>query len=164
MRREYARYRTGAKCITVGGYVQVSLLKHPLFPGKIYDTEHRVVMSEHLGRRLRKGEVVHHKNHDRADNRLKNLSLKRSQSEHMKEHGGRPCAPETRKKIGDANRGRKRTREVCRRIGLANRGRKRSAEFKTKVSAGMKRYRALNPFSAETRRKLVLAAKRRVAK
>lgn len=47
---------------------------------------HRLVASIKLGRSLKKGEVVHHKNHNKQDNRPKNLQIFKSQSEHMKHH------------------------------------------------------------------------------
>lgn len=46
--------------------------------------EHRWVMEQVIGRRLRSDEQVHHRNHDRLDNRPENLELVTS-----REHGQR---------------------------------------------------------------------------
>ena len=57
---------------------------------RIWDAEkktavriHRVVAQEHLGRALAPGEVVHHVNGDRSDNRPENLRVLPSQGHHM---------------------------------------------------------------------------------
>lgn len=57
------------------GYVLIRKLGHPNADSSGRILEHRFVMSEQLGRPLRAGETVHHKNGDRADNRPSNLEL-----------------------------------------------------------------------------------------
>jgi hypothetical protein len=47
--------------------------------------EHRSVMEQHIGRKLRSNEIVHHINGDRVDNRIENLSVM-TRSEHMSHH------------------------------------------------------------------------------
>ena len=46
---------------------------------------HRYIMEEHIGRKLKSSELVHHKNEDRHDNRVENLEIL-SRSEHRKIH------------------------------------------------------------------------------
>lgn len=48
--------------------------------------EHITVMEKKLGRKLVKGEIVHHIDHNKRNNDPGNLELKPSQAEHAKEH------------------------------------------------------------------------------
>lgn len=60
------------------GYVQIWKPEHPnacIGRSKAYVLEHRMVMSDFLKRPLLKTEQVHHRNGDRADNRIENLEL-----------------------------------------------------------------------------------------
>lgn len=57
-----------------------------------YVMEHRLILAQHLGRPLLRVEVVHHINHDPQDNRLENLQLFASNSDHkLYEHHGIPA-------------------------------------------------------------------------
>lgn len=69
-----------------GGYVKVLAPDHPDADVRGYVSEHRLVMERKIGRTLRRGEVVHHINHVRDDNRPENLQLFASHSDHMKHH------------------------------------------------------------------------------
>lgn len=58
------------------GYKHITKLGHPNCTSKTGRiAEHTYLMSEHLGRPLRKEESVHHKNGIRDDNRIENLEL-----------------------------------------------------------------------------------------
>lgn len=83
---------SGGRHLADNGYVRVLSPDHPGADTRGYVWEHRIVMEQKLGRRLRRGEVVHHINHVRDDNRAENLELFASHSEHMKHHAQESAA------------------------------------------------------------------------
>jgi hypothetical protein len=68
------------------GYVYLLSKGHPNGDRDGYVLEHRLVIEKSIGRYLGRKEVVHHKNHKRGDNRIENLELLPSQSEHFRGH------------------------------------------------------------------------------
>lgn len=64
----------GGRTVTEHGYVLLRVgTDHHLADVRGYAYEHRVVGETVLGRRLTADEVVHHRNHNRQDNRPENL-------------------------------------------------------------------------------------------
>lgn len=60
--------------------------------------EHRHVMEQYLGRKLKQSELVHHENGDRTDNRIENLRLCTA-STHMKHHNPHGPLPREVKRV-----------------------------------------------------------------
>lgn len=76
----------GGRTVASNGYVLVKRPDHHRADTRGYVYEHILVAEEAIGRPLRPGEQVHHKNHTKTDNRPDNLEVKRSRAHHAAEH------------------------------------------------------------------------------
>lgn len=78
-RRAWADEHAAGRSLKPSGYVEITRGPNKGRP------EHVVLVEEMIGRRLNKGEVVHHINEVKDDNRLENLTLM-SEAEHLRIH------------------------------------------------------------------------------
>lgn len=78
----------GGRNIQIAGYINVYSPWHPKVKNakSKYVFEHILVMEKHLGRYLNEGEIVHHINKNKQDNRIENLKLFRNSTEHLVYH------------------------------------------------------------------------------
>ena len=78
----------GGRSLTTQGYISIYRPGHPLCDASGYGLEHRIVLYD-AGYRFRPGDVTHHVNGDRTDNRLENLRVL-TIADHLRLHRRQP--------------------------------------------------------------------------
>ncbi len=77
----------GGRSVASNGYVLIRVgTDHHLADVRGYAYEHRLVAEQKLGRRLLPGEIVHHVNEIKTDNRPENIEVKPTIAHHSVEH------------------------------------------------------------------------------
>lgn len=82
---EQSRMWKGGRWQDKDGYIRVFIEKHPRLTTRRDIFEHILIVEKKLGRYLKKGEVVHHINGIRNDNRPDNLIVI-SRAKHLRTH------------------------------------------------------------------------------
>ena len=75
----YISPERGKPHITSFGYMRININGKRVL-------QHRYIMEQHLGRKLKEKELIHHLNHIKTDNRIENLELISSHSKHFKKY------------------------------------------------------------------------------
>ena len=90
--------------------------------------QHRVVMERHLRRKLKKGEIVHHKNGDRGNNQISNLEVMTDRAHKLSHEPEQSRAHSIRMKVMFEDP------EYYKRIAKANRNKIITPELRIKLS------------------------------
>jgi len=110
--------------------------------------EHRLVMEYKLQRKLLSTEIVHHRDEIKSNNEPENLKLYQSIKEHFKDHPEisermktdnpqKYCTKDSFKKMGEANKGIKRSIETRRKLRESKLG-KNNPNYKDGKNSGLK--------------------------
>lgn len=77
----------GGRTVASNGYILIRVgTDHHLADSRGYAYEHRLVAETTIGRRLQPGELVHHRNGDKQDNRPENLEVVAGNAGHQLHH------------------------------------------------------------------------------
>jgi uncharacterized protein (DUF1330 family) len=138
---ESARAWKGGKYIDGGGYVFVKKEDHPHKNKDGYVNESHIVAERTIGRYLREGEIVHHINGLKGDNRPENLVVM-TNSDHVKQHGIIAEINKTKKRSGTDNPfyNKQHSPETKQKMSVAKKGIPLSDEHRASMRKARTRY------------------------